>query len=874
MLNEIECLKSLSFPGMDQRGQNVEDAATGTCTWLLDHVKYRNWLAPLVPPQALLCIVGNPGAGKSTLVKFALREASHSNDFIASFFFSGNGVDLQKSSLGLFRSLLYQLIDKIPEMMSAFIPTYQKKRDTHQKSGSDFEWHERELRAFLKKWILSASNVPPIRFYVDALDEAGRDVAKELIQFFRKLTEPQFPIGLRLKVCLSCRRYPVLAPQDALKVRVEDQNHQDIAIYVRQNLKDHFLDVHKAEKAKLEHEIIERASCLFQWAVLVIPIIIKNHEDGASLRKIRKTIEKIPGILGDLYEYILSKIEDRQRAVQLMQWICFARRPLDLKELRFAMVVDITNDVASLEECQDSVDFAETDEQMRKTVTSLSGGLAETVKDENKQTVRFIHQSVSDYLNDSGLQNLDNCFFHDVNRYLSRSGQPNIKDSVSDNVVGLAHFRISRSCIKYLTSKEVSDEKKRLGRLIHADKEAQKAKTKSRFPFLQYAAQWILHAEIVEEQRIPQNDLLFLIRWPSEDVAECWLDMCDFGPRGSTLLGIASGWGLSSVVEAMINSGESFDLNSTDRWGNTSLLLAATYGHDSVVRQLLKCGGADINLKDHYQQTPLSNAAQNGHKAVVQVLVEQDGINVELYDSKGRTPLSWAIESGHDAVIHVLIEHDNILNCRQGRTPMIWAAERGHEAIVRLLIERQGVGNRMKDNEGRTPLAWAAAMGHKAAVQTLIEQDDNQINSKDNKGYTPLSWAVARAQEAVVRLLIKRDDIDINSKDNSGNTPLSLAARNGHEAIFRSLLEQDGVEINSNDKHGRTLLSYAADFGQEAMVRLLLKQGGVEINSKDKHGRTPLWYARENRWKLKNGNQIVIQLLEDEISRRQTQLEG
>ena len=274
-----ECLKSLSFPNMDQRENLVEDAATNTCTWLLNHAEYKAWLEQ---HHALLWIVGKPGAGKSTLMRYALQRGSPSSDVIASFFFFGRGSDLQRSSYGLFRSLLHQILDQIPDMLSDFIPIYKKKRETRQ----EFEWYETELRQSLEQIILRASRDRSIRIYVDALDEAGQEVAQKLIAYFGELVKRLGPTRAAFRLCFSCRHYPVLAEKPTMKICVEEENRQDIATYVRQMFMKHqFSD--SAEVQELEQEVIKKASCIFQWVVLIIPIIIEADDDGASVRKIR-----------------------------------------------------------------------------------------------------------------------------------------------------------------------------------------------------------------------------------------------------------------------------------------------------------------------------------------------------------------------------------------------------------------------------------------------------------------------------------------------------------------------------------------------------------------------------------------------------------
>ena len=651
MLNlRTECLKSLHFPGMDKRGHDIKDAATGTCTWLLNHKDYRNWLAQ---PQALLCVLGKPGAGKSTLVRHALREASRSNDVVASFFFFGRGIDLQKSSYGLVRSLLYQLLDHFPEMLSKLSTLYKTKRDTEQKSESYSIWHERELREFLERWIPTASKDRPIRIYVDALDEAGEDTAIELVKYFKRLTSRPSPTGAGLRICVSCRHYPVLAPKDALTICVEGTNHRDIATYVGQSLKDHFLDADKADKAQLQQEIIERASCVFQWAVLIIPMVIKLDEDGDGVEDARDKIRGIPSELSDLYEHILSEITDQEKSLQLMQWVCFALRPLSLEELRHGMMMDITNNFRSLKEYQSSKGFAKTDEQMRKKVNSLSGGLAETVEYQDRQTVRFIHQSVKDYLTGGGLRKLDTSFFHDVNHYLSQRQLQNLDISLAGNVVGLAHFRISRSCVKYLTLEEVLGETKRITGYPREPQSVDMEGMINRFPFLDYTVKWASHAEIVEKLQIPQSDLLPLFRWPPGDVLEFIpkeipgstraLDQ-GWRARGRTLLGIASQFGLVSVVGAMFMSDVSFDCNERDRYDRTPLFWAAEMGQEAVLRLLIDQPDVEKNAKHRSGQTPLSRAADGGHEDVIQLLIDNPDVEKNSKDIEGRTPLSVARE--------------------------------------------------------------------------------------------------------------------------------------------------------------------------------------------------------------------------------------
>ena len=365
------------------RGNEIGDEASATCAWLLRHPSYLTWLSQ---HQGLLWIKRKPGAGKSTLLKYVLREckkqASPKKLVVASFFFHGRGADIQKTPLGLFRSLLHQLLDQIPDWLSEFSSIFKKRCKTEGEPGEKWEWHVDELRKFMEDSILCTSKTHLIRIYVDALDECGEKIARELVKDFQRLTRKLASTEAILSICFSCRHYPILALEHGLTICVEDENCQDIVTYVRGELELGFSD--KSEAWEIETTIVDKAKGVFQWVVLVVSSVLELHWEGESREAIRKKIQETPTELGSLYQDILGRIKDRSRSLQLMQWIYFARRPLSLEELRLAMAVDVDTPYGSLRECQESEAYAETNNIMEKRVKSLSGGLAE-VKEQNNQ---------------------------------------------------------------------------------------------------------------------------------------------------------------------------------------------------------------------------------------------------------------------------------------------------------------------------------------------------------------------------------------------------------------------------------------------------------------------------------------------------------
>ncbi|KAL6825728.1 purine and uridine phosphorylase [Trichoderma sp. SZMC 28015] len=113
-------LDSLRFDQIEARQMTIKNAHAKTCRWLLHKSEYINWLdtAKISEHRGFLWIKGKPGTGKSTLMKFALNSAKKTmrDKTIIYFFFNARGEELEKSTIGMYRSLLLQLLEKLPEL--------------------------------------------------------------------------------------------------------------------------------------------------------------------------------------------------------------------------------------------------------------------------------------------------------------------------------------------------------------------------------------------------------------------------------------------------------------------------------------------------------------------------------------------------------------------------------------------------------------------------------------------------------------------------------------------------------------------------------------------------------------------------------------
>ncbi|KAH7218861.1 hypothetical protein DER44DRAFT_651528, partial [Fusarium oxysporum] len=167
-------------------------------------------------------------------------------------------------------------------------------------------------------------------------------------------------------------------------------------------------------------------------------------------------IEQIPRDWNGLYVELIKAVKHRSTTLKLMQWICFAMRPLTTDELQWALAVDPDCARRSLDECQASDDFI-ADYKIDRTIKTLSCGLAEIVPSNGARIVQFTHPSIKDFFVKCGLMALDNA------------------TKEAKLVVPTAHRHLSRTCLQYFKM------------AAHSNNQPFRQEDTSRFPLVHYA---------------------------------------------------------------------------------------------------------------------------------------------------------------------------------------------------------------------------------------------------------------------------------------------------------------------------------------------------------------------------------------------------
>jgi Ankyrin repeats (3 copies)/Ankyrin repeats (many copies) len=610
------------------------------------------------------------------------------------FFFHGRGTVLQKTPIGMFRSLLHQIYNNVPSVRPPILAAFKEKKKIGE-PGIGWQWQRNELKDLFSHAFAHAAESRPITLFVDALDEAGADTASELAEYFHELNKLVVE-SKTTKICISCRHYPVASSNTSLEIHVEDENQNDIATYVEEKLNTERLAFSVEQYQGLKETVVTRASGSFMWARLSISMIIRSIRDGESLAVINDELCKVPSDLGDVYEHILKTIilaQNRKRTLLLMQWVCFAERPLSVTELRYAIASDDTYVHNERRFCKDARDFVDTDEQMQKQLTSWSGGLVEARRHSDATTVQFIHQTVNDFLRSQGLP------------YLASAAidlQPRPPGDLStDIVIGQSHDRLCKSCVNYLRLDEVLQASiitPTIGATPEHDRyEKTGLSLSKKLPFILYAAKfWYLHAEKAEGFGILQEDLVQQLDFPARRVVQSWISISQVlegryqNPKrpeiGSTILHIASGSNLRSVVQVLLK--DNWKVDARDNAGNTALHYAARWGHTNLVKMLLDAR-AELGAKNNDGGTDLEMAAVNGHEDTLRLLLCH-GADVNAPTGSSGSALQAAAGEGKYIVVQLLLNSDADVNAQGGRygNALQAAAYRGSVEIIKLLREK------------------------------------------------------------------------------------------------------------------------------------------------------------------------------------------
>ncbi|KAJ9219632.1 hypothetical protein DTO271D3_6675 [Paecilomyces variotii] len=603
-------MNSLRFEQMQARQETIKNAHVRTCQWLLDRSEYKDWLDfdKFDDHKGFLWIKGKPATGKSTIMKFAYTQTVKKmrDKIIISFFFNARGEEMERSVLGMYRSLLWQLLHKLPDLQVVFDGLNLVQAMTIE----SHKWGLENTQSLLKDAIERLGQRSLICF-VDALDECEEDQVRDMISFFEQLGEVALQSGCQLNVCLSSRHYPHISISAGIELVLEGQedHEEDIRQYIKTQLR-----INEAQLADpIKQKVLERSSGIFLWVVLVVQMLNKLIDRG-QIHKIRQELLKIPNGLHELLEDILMR-GDRNMAemVLCLQWILYAKHPLSCEELYFAILSGIEPELESFTESNPEITKA----LMKRFILDSSKGLAEETKS-TKPTIQFIHESVRDFLLKENI--LDKIGIHS-----------------SSNFPALSHDSLKKCCLAYMRLGVSLDLTEPLPKASSDEAKSLRQRTTERLPFLQYAVEHVLHHSNASEKYGVSQDA-FLRAFP----LDIWITLNNlfekFEIRRYTLhasqLYIFADKGLASLIHVLLQHISDISVES-ERYRHP-LLAAIAHKNEGAVKALLE-PDPSLNTKTaiSVENTSFPNATEYqdaiNHMLNLGENVAKKGFSIQLY---------------------------------------------------------------------------------------------------------------------------------------------------------------------------------------------------------------------------------------------------
>ncbi|KAL8788977.1 MAG: hypothetical protein Q9213_001386 [Squamulea squamosa] len=310
----------------------VKRWTTGTCSWILSHPTFKEWVRDGEGSPTMLWLHALPGSGKSILSSFIINHLLQESCCVYYFFRFG---DQSKRSLSTcLRTTAYQLAEKLPQFHHA-LKEIRSSNKTLEKADPKTIWDKLFVDVLFKLRF-------PMTLYwiIDALDES--DHPQLLINLMQDVVHTSAPIKILL---ISRQNDDLLSTFDRLSEVVSsvylpfENTKKDIRTYVENEMQ--YMRAPQKFKSLIIEKLVAGASGNFLWASLALVEVMRCN----TREDLDRTLETIPSGMEQLYKRMESSIisktkdrpQDRRLGHTILTWAACSRRPLVLAELAQAL---------------------------------------------------------------------------------------------------------------------------------------------------------------------------------------------------------------------------------------------------------------------------------------------------------------------------------------------------------------------------------------------------------------------------------------------------------------------------------------------------------------------------------------------------------
>lgn len=251
------------------------------------------------------------------------------------------------------------------------------------------------------------------------------------------------------------------------------------------------------------------------------------------------------------------------------------------------------------------------------------------------------------------------------------------------------------------------------------------------------------------------------------EVCSCYLSYCDFTDKSRehnifTKLKLFSyaveHWqshvsmsGFSQRHVNLLKNVSNLRIFEHNYWGRhpnyrvfTGIHIAAESGWNEIVEALLK-DITDVDAHDKFNRTPFYLAASSGHDAVMRtLLLNSNQIDINVISSESRyTPLICAAQEGHAAAVKLLLDTGKAnagFTCKRQKAALWYAAVGGHVETVRLLLNIRNYNSYMVREIFSSALLGAVIMKQEPIVHLLLETGHADVNVQTINKCSQFFW--------------------------------------------------------------------------------------------------------------------------------------
>lgn len=314
-------LESLWYPDIQAREEGIKDAHAKTFEWLLADSEtafqpWDNFVAWLEGGQDTYWISGKAGSGKSTLMRYICDDdrtkailkawAGSREVLIVKFFFWRAGSLVQKTIIGLLRSLLHQILSALPKLIGTV--SAGNVSSAFQNAGLP-AWTEARLNNCLRAVLSELAMSHRVCLFLDGLDELDQSY-EQILSLVADLMDHS-----NVKICLSSRPYRIFSDafSSSAMLRLHDLTKADIRTYVTKSLIPKGL-MPMAERFGatlcISDIIVGRADGVFLWAELAVQDVNRGIANEDSHEQLIHRLDSLPNEIEQLYGYMLGCIDN------------------------------------------------------------------------------------------------------------------------------------------------------------------------------------------------------------------------------------------------------------------------------------------------------------------------------------------------------------------------------------------------------------------------------------------------------------------------------------------------------------------------------------------------------------------------------------